>query len=83
MILSSYLTLQLLKRVGFLYTFTSKHTRKHKRLMNFYKTFTTKDASVSISDSIRLVSKPYIFYFYFYFVLSIPPFRVSFPHYVL
>ena len=28
------------------------------RLMNFYKTFTTKDAIASISDSIRLASKP-------------------------
>lgn len=57
----SYLTLQRLKHVGFLYTFTSKYTRKHIRLMNFYKTFTTKDTSVSISDSIRLVSKPFMY----------------------
>ena len=58
------LTLQRLKHVGFLYTFTSKHTRKHIRLINFYKTFTTKDTNVSINDSIRLVSKPiYIFSF--------------------
>ena len=52
------LTLQRLKHVGFLYTFTSRYTRKHIRLMNFHKTFTTKDTIVSISDSIRLVSKP-------------------------
>ena len=52
------LTLQRLKHVGFLYTFTSRYTRKHIRLMSFYKTFTTKDAIASISDSIRLVSKP-------------------------
>ena len=32
------LTLQRLKHVGFLYTSTSKYTRKHIRLMNFYKT---------------------------------------------
>ena len=58
------LTLQRLKHVGFLYTFTSKYTRKHIRLMSFYKTFTTKDTIVSINDSIRLVSKPiYIFSF--------------------
>lgn len=58
------LTLQRLKHVWFLYTFTSKYTRKYIRLMNFYKTFTIKDTVVSISDSIRLVSKPiYIFYF--------------------
>ena len=58
------LTLQRLKHVGFLYTFTSKYTRKHIRLMSFYKTFTTKDAIASISDSIRFVSKPvYIFSF--------------------
>ena len=56
-----HLTLQRLKHVGFLYTFTSKYTRKHIRLMKFYKTFTTKDTSVSISDSIRLVSKPFIY----------------------
>ena len=55
------LTLQRLKHVGFLYTFTSKYTRKHIRLMKFYKTFTTKNTSVSISDSIRLVSKPFIY----------------------
>ena len=55
------LTLQRLKHVGFLYTFTSKYTRKHIRLMKFYKTFTTKDTSVSINDSIRLVSKPFIY----------------------
>ena len=60
-----FLTLQRLKHVGFLYTFTSKYTRKHIRLMNFYKTFTTKDTIVSINDSIRLVSKPiYIFSFF-------------------
>lgn len=60
----SFLTLQRLKHVGFLYKFTSKYTRKHMRLMNFYKTFTTKDTIVSINDSIRLVSKPiYIFSF--------------------
>ena len=29
--------------------------------MKFYKTFTTKDTSVSINDSIRLVSKPFIY----------------------
>ena len=52
------LTLQRLKHVGVLYTFTSRYTRKHMRLMSFYKTFTTKDAIASISDSIRLVSKP-------------------------
>lgn len=52
------LTLQRLKHVGFLYTFTSKYTRKHMRLMIFYKTFTTKDTIVSISNSIRLMSKP-------------------------
>ena len=56
-----YLTLQRLKHIGFLYTFTSKYTRKHIRLMNFYKTFTTKDTIVSINDSIRLVSKPFIY----------------------
>lgn len=55
------LTLQRLKHVGFLYTFTSKYTLKHIRLMKFYKTFTTKDTSVSINDSIRLVSKPFIY----------------------
>ena len=61
---SILLTLQRLKHVGFLYTFTSKYTRKHIRLINFYKTFTTKDTIVSINDSIRLVSKPiYIFSF--------------------
>ena len=60
----NYLTLQRLKHVGFLYIFTSKYTQKYIRLMSFYKTFTTKDTSVSISDSIRLVSKPiYIFSF--------------------
>ena len=52
------LTLQRLKHVGFLCTFTSRYTRKHIRLMSFHKTFTTKDTIVSISDSIRLVSKP-------------------------
>ena len=56
------LTLQRLKHVGFLYTFTSKYTRKHMRLMSFYKTFTTKDAIASISDSIRLVSEPIYIY---------------------
>ena len=55
------LTLQRLKHVGFLYTFTSKYTRKHIRLMNFYKTFTTKDAFASINNSMRLVSKPFIY----------------------
>jgi len=59
---TAFLTLQRLKHVGFLYTFTSKYTRKHIRLMSFYKTFTTKDAIASISDSIRLMSEPiYIF----------------------
>ena len=58
------LTLQRLKLVGFLYTFTSQYTRKHTRLMNFYKTFTTKNTFVSLNDSIRLMSKPiYIFCF--------------------
>ena len=52
------LTLQRLKHIGFLCTFTSSYTRKHRRLMSFHKTFTAKDTSVSISDSIRLVSKP-------------------------
>ena len=62
--INEQLTLQRLKHVGFLYTFTSKYTRKHIRLINFYKTFTTKDTIVSINDSIRLVSKPiYIFSF--------------------
>ena len=56
------LTLQLLKYVGFLYTFTSKYTLKHIRLINFYKTFTTKDTIASINDSIRLVSKPFIYF---------------------
>ena len=57
------LTLQRPKHVGFSYTFTSRYTRKHIRLMSFYKTFTTKDAMASISDSIRLMSKPlYILY---------------------
>ena len=55
------LTLQRLKHVGFLYTFTSRYTRKHMRLMSFYKTFTTKDTIASINDSIRLVSKPFIY----------------------
>ena len=55
------LTLQRLKHVGFLHTFTYKYTRKHIRLMSFYKTFTTKDTIVSINDSIRLVSKPIIY----------------------
>ena len=73
------LTLQRLKHVGFLYTFTSKYTLKHIRLMKFYKTFTTKDTSVSINDSIRLVSKPFIYslfkllyYLNFSYLLSIP-----------
>ena len=66
-----FLTLQRLKHVGFLYTFTSKYTRKHIRLMNFHKTFTTKDTIVSIGDSIRLVSKPlYIIYFKFLYYLN-------------
>lgn len=39
--ISALLTLQRLKHVGFLHTFTSKYTRKHTRLMNFYRTFTT------------------------------------------
>ena len=56
--METILTLQRLKHVGFLCTFTSKYTRKHIRLMSFHKTFTTKDTIVSISDSIRLVSKP-------------------------
>ena len=61
---SILLTLQRLKHVEFLYTFTSKYTRNHIRLINFYKTFTTKDTIVSINDSIRLMSKPiYIFSF--------------------
>lgn len=55
------LTLQRLKHIGFLYIFTSKYTRKHIRLMSFYKTFTTKDTIASINDSIRLVSKPFIY----------------------
>ena len=50
------LTLQRLKLVGFLYTITFQYTR-HIRLMTFYKTFTTKDTTVSINDSMRLVSK--------------------------
>ena len=56
------LTLQRLKHVGFLYTFTSRYARKHMRLMSFYKTFTTKDTIASISDSMRLVSKPIYIY---------------------
>ena len=52
------LTLQRLKFVGFLCTQTSNYTRKHRKLICFHKTFTTKDTFVSISDSIRLVSKP-------------------------
>ena len=58
------LILQRLKRVGFLYIFTSKYTRKHIRLMSFYKTFTTKDTIASINDSIRLVSKPFIYFIF-------------------
>ena len=58
------LTLQRLKHVGFLYIFTSKYTRKHIRLMSFYKTFTTKDTIASINDSIRLVSKPFIYFIF-------------------
>ena len=58
------LTLQRLKHVGFLYTFTFKYTQKHIRLINFYKTFTTKDAFASINDSIRLVSKPFIYFIF-------------------
>ena len=66
-------TLQQLKHVGFLYTFTSKYTRKHTRLMNFYKTFTIKDTTVSISASIRLVSKPiYILFFKLQYYLNYP-----------
>lgn len=57
----SFLTLQRLKHVEFLYIFTSKYARKHIRLMSFYKTFTTKDTIASINDSIRLVSKPFIY----------------------
>ena len=67
------LTLQRLKHVGFLYTFTSKYTRKHMRLMIFYKTFTTKDTIASISDSIRLVSKPIYIYSLFklrYYIIT-------------
>ena len=45
----------------YIYIFTSKYTRKHIRLMSFYKTFTTKDTIASINDSIRLVSKPFIY----------------------
>ena len=56
------LTLQRLKHAGFLYTSSSKYTRKHIRLMNLYKTFTIKDTFVSINDSIRLVSKPFIYF---------------------
>ena len=41
-LLGCFLTLQRLKHVGFLYTFTSKCARKHIRLMSFYKTFTIK-----------------------------------------
>ena len=52
------LTLQQLKHVGFLCTQTSNYTRKHRKLICFHKTFTIKNTSVSISDSIRLVSKP-------------------------
>ena len=52
------LTLQQLKHVGFLCTQTSNYTRKHRKLICFHKTFTVKDTSVPISDSIRLVSKP-------------------------
>ena len=60
------------------------------RLMNFYKTFTTKDTIVSINDSIRLVSKPiYIFfilncYIYIHFLFcAIHPTlkRVGFSHF--
>ena len=40
------------------------------RLMSFYKTFTTKDAVASISDSIRLVSKPLFIYSLFKFSVS-------------
>ena len=64
------LTLQRLKHVGFLYTSTSRYTRKHIRLMNFYKTFTSKDTSVSISGSIRLVSKPFCFLFKLIYCLN-------------
>ena len=57
------LTLQRLKHIGFLCTSTSQYTRKYIRLMNFHKTFITKNTSVSINDNIRLVSKPiYIFF---------------------
>ena len=58
------LTLQQVNYVGFLYTFTFQYTRKHIRLMKFYKTFTTKDTIVSINDSIRLVSKPFIYFLF-------------------
>ena len=79
------LTLQRLKHVGFLCTFTSKYTRKYIRLMSFHKTFITKDTFVSINDNIRLVSKPfYIFsfksqyYLNFYYLLIF-----LFPYYVV
>ena len=39
------LTLQQLKHVGFLCTFTSKYTRKHIRLMSFHKSFTTNHSN--------------------------------------
>ena len=48
----------------FLCTQTSNYTRKHRKLIRFHKTFTTKDTFVSIipnifiKDSIRLISKP-------------------------
>ena len=56
------LKLQQFNHYGFLYTFTSKYTRKHMRLMNFYKTFTINHSIEWISDSIRLVSKPFIYF---------------------
>ena len=39
------------------------------RLMSFYKTFTTKDAVASISDSIRLVSKPILYFKLLYYIV--------------
>ena len=53
------LTLQRLKHVGFLNTITSKYTRKHIRLIIFFKTFTTKQSIDHIDGSIRLMSKPF------------------------
>ena len=37
--------------------------------MSFYKTFTTKDAIASISGSIRLVSKPILYFKLLYYIV--------------